>query len=564
MAASLPPADEATPGPVSPLRLTRAILVAAVLAVLAAGAMFAVHAEASRRAHARQASHMVAVLAALLAEQAGRLFDVADLLADRARGAAAEHDWADVAQQHDVQQEFAGLVREFKYVSGIWLIDQDGMPRLTSRAFPAPPVSVSDREFFQIHQRDRQAGTLISPVAQSRVVDERVLVLSQRIEDRSGDFRGVAVIALDPRHFLLLYDSIRVAYPVTVDLVRDDGAVLIRSAAREPFGPVAAPRQVAPPPPAERFSAGVAPAIEEATGIVTMQGLKRVRGFPAYAAVSVTEADIQARWLRELRFHALLAGLALLAILMALAAVRHFGRREARALAALGNENAVLEGRVRERSRAIERMIAEVKHRVKNSLQLAAGLLHLQRGRQADAAMRAPLGVAHARILAIARVHQQLHQAGGFDSIDLQSYLTTVARDAADTVSAPDRRVELSLDIEARSARLELAMPLGLILAEAIANAIRHTMPGRPVVVAIGLSVDGDGARLVVQDRGGGLPAGQIPGKSAGLGMQLLRGLSGQIGGELEVGNFGEGVRVVVKFAGLAPQPAEHRAVAAD
>lgn len=526
-------------------RLTRAIVAAAVLAVLAAAATFAIHAEASRRTHARQASHMVAMLGALLAEQAGRLFDVAQAMADEARTATAGRHWDEIERRADLQAAMTARVGD--YVTALWLMDERGTARLTSRAFPAPQVGMAEQEYFRLHKNERLAGTLVSPVAPSPIAAERVMMVSLRIEDDRGNFRGVAAVALDPRHFLKLYDSIHVDYPVTIDLVRDDGVVLIRSSARDFFGPAPASDIAGRPPPAERFDAGVAPAID-ATGTTVLQGLKRVRGFPAYAAVSVAEKDITARWLDELRFHALLAGLALLAILMALAAVRHFALREAQALGALGIENAMLEQRVHERSRAIERMIVEVKHRVKNSLQLAASLLYLQRGR-VDASMREPLGVAHARILAIAGVHQQLHQAGGFDTIDLDFYLATVAREVARTVAAPDRRVDLATEIEPMPARIEVAMPLGLIVAESVSNAIRHARAGTPAQVRVTLTGGPHGACLVVRDRGGGLPAGTTP----GLGTQLLRGLAGQIGSEFEMRNDGDGTLVVVTLPRLMP-----------
>jgi len=571
---SPPPADKGPKPALKPptlrqtgqgTRLTRAIVAVAIVLVVAAGVIFAIHAQATRQAQSRQASHTVAVLAALLAEQAGRIFDVANLLGYRARALAAERDWGDVERMEGSYREFVRLVAEFKYVSAIWLIDADGMPRLSSRAFPAPRTNLADREYFRVQQRDRQIGTFVSSMMQSRFVDEFVLIVSQRIEDRNGAFRGVAVVVLDPTHFLRLYESARVEFPVTIDLVRDDGALLIRSAASDPSGLRPSVEQVGKPPPAERFNAGVSLAVDDATGTARTQGLKRVRGFPIYAAVSVSEADVTARWLREIRFHALLAALTLLAVVAALAAVRHFGRRESRALLELRHENAVLEERVRDRSQAIERMIAEVKHRVKNSLQLAASLMHLQRGRQIEAAFREPLGMAYARILAIGRVHQQLHQAGGFDSIDLESYLTKLAHDVATTMAPPDRMPQLTLNIPAVAVRLDLAMPLALILTELVTNAVKHGRSDRPATVGIGLAIEKDVARLMVEDCGGGFPPAFDPGKSAGLGMHVLRGLTGQIDGRLKIGNSAVGARIEVVFplAGVTVAAASRGSAAA-
>lgn len=547
-ALSSPPAGPAAAPAGQGMRLAHAIMAVAVLVVLVAGAIFFTHATAARRAQERQASHTVAGLASLLAEQAGRIFDVASLLGTRARTIAAGRDWSELERNVDAHRALARLIADFGYISAAWLIDADGVPRLGTRAFPAPRVNLADQEYFRVHREDRRTGLHVSPVAPSRFSEEPVLIVSQRIEDGKGALRGVVMVVLDPKHLLRLYDSIRVEYPVTVDLARDDGALLIRSTAPGRSGLDRTVERVGRPPPAERFNIGVGPAVDPTTGTATIQGLKRVRGFPVYAAVSVTEADITARWLGAIGFHAMLAILALLAVVAALAALRHFSRREAHALHELHRENAILEERVVERSLAIERMITEVKHRVKNSLQLAASLMHLQRGRQAEDGVREPLALAHARILAIGRVHRQLQQAREFYSIDLQDYLTSLAHDIAVTVAPLAQPPRIVSDIQAVAVRLDLAMPLALIVTELVSNAVKHAPRGCAANIAVSLAIDRDMAKLSVEDRGGGFPPAFDPNQSAGLGMSVLRGLTRQIDGRLVLDNTAAGVRVAVIF----------------
>ncbi len=82
-----------------------------------------------------------------------------------------------------------------------------------------------------------------------------------------------------------------------------------------------------------------------------------------------------------------------------------------------------------------------------------------------------------------------------------------------------------------------LAVPLGLIVNEAITNAFKYAFPGgRAGTVSLSLHQLGDHsyARTIADD-GVGLPARYDPGQSRSLGMTLLHGFSDQLGGELTI-----------------------------
>src|SRR5690606_837441 len=98
--------------------------------------------------------------------------------------------------------------------------------RLTTRAFPAPDLTVAEREYFQV-QRAGDSGPFASQLLRSPMTDDTSIVMSRRIESDQGDFRGAALIVIDPGYFQAFYRSIRVAYPATIDLFRSDLAVII-------------------------------------------------------------------------------------------------------------------------------------------------------------------------------------------------------------------------------------------------------------------------------------------------------------------------------------------------
>ncbi|MFO1072070.1 MAG: histidine kinase dimerization/phosphoacceptor domain -containing protein [Geminicoccaceae bacterium] len=76
-----------------------------------------------------------------------------------------------------------------------------------------------------------------------------------------------------------------------------------------------------------------------------------------------------------------------------------------------------------------EMLLAEVNHRVKNSLQLVASMLSPQAGSGAEERVRQQLLAASTRIAAIARAHQRLYRSDNIRCIDLSAYLVDLCHD---------------------------------------------------------------------------------------------------------------------------------------
>src|SRR5580704_15920427 len=75
-------------------------------------------------------------------------------------------------------------------------------------------------------------------------------------------------------------------------------------------------------------------------------------------------------------------------------------------------------------------LLREISHRVKNSLQIVSGMLHLQASAADDAGLKALLAEASNRISAIGRAYERLSYDPGVENIDLGAYLKTVCADA--------------------------------------------------------------------------------------------------------------------------------------
>jgi two-component sensor histidine kinase len=92
----------------------------------------------------------------------------------------------------------------------------------------------------------------------------------------------------------------------------------------------------------------------------------------------------------------------------------------------------------------------------------------------------------------------------------------------------------------------EQIVPLGLIVAELVANAAKHGAGG----ITVSLSpVPEGGWSLSVSDEGGGLPADFDPATTTGFGMRVISTLVGQLHGRLSFGgNGGQGVSITMLF----------------
>ncbi|HZF74665.1 MAG TPA: PAS domain-containing protein, partial [Acetobacteraceae bacterium] len=175
-----------------------------------------------------------------------------------------------------------------------------------------------------------------------------------------------------------------------------------------------------------------------------------------------------------------------------------------------------------------EMLVREADHRIKNSLQLAAGLLRLQARRGADPGSAAVLEAAVARVMAIAEAHRTLYQSEDFGTVDLCQILKDLAAQADGSAAGGvtvrcDMPPSLPLDAER-------AIPLGLVANELVMNAVKHAYPpGHPGLVRVVLEQRSDDIVLRVADNGVGLGGAAASGRH-GLGTTLVRTLTRQIG----------------------------------
>lgn len=177
-------------------------------------------------------------------------------------------------------------------------------------------------------------------------------------------------------------------------------------------------------------------------------------------------------------------------------------------------------------------LLKEVNHRVKNSLQVVSGMLHLQASAVGDPVLSERLNEASSRISAVGRAYERLAYNADYEKIGLVSYLREVVDDLETAVAPCTVHLEAPEEIQFAADR---AILVALIINEMVLNAGKYAYPD-PADGCIWVRLvrtDKNFILVSVRDEGIGLPAEFDPATSKRLGMRLINALAKQLKAEL-------------------------------
>ena len=187
-----------------------------------------------------------------------------------------------------------------------------------------------------------------------------------------------------------------------------------------------------------------------------------------------------------------------------------------------------------------EWLLKEVHHRVKNNLQTIVSLLESQSAYLQNDALLA-IQDSQNRIYAMSLIHQKLYQTENIASISMASYLPELVSYLRK--SNPKQNVLFELEIDDVDLDVSQAIPMGLIVNEAITNSLKYafTESRGNNVIQVRLHRRSDGrCELTITDNGPGLPANFGSNGTRGLGIRLMEGLTGDIEGQFAIRSEGE------------------------
>src|SRR5580698_4263897 len=203
--------------------------------------------------------------------------------------------------------------------------------------------------------------------------------------------------------------------------------------------------------------------------------------------------------------------------------------------------NASLEERVKRRTAELdsarnraEVLLAEVNHRVANSLTLVASLVKLQSKAVSEQAAKDALAETEGRIYAISLLHHRLYSSGDPLSVALDEYLSRLLDHIETSMHAEGHTASLRYEIAPLQLPTDAAINLGVVVSEWVTNAFKYAYPEHPGEVRVSLLAMPDGcAKLCVEDDGIGRPADAVA-KGTGLGTRIVSAMAATMKGHIE------------------------------
>jgi len=194
-------------------------------------------------------------------------------------------------------------------------------------------------------------------------------------------------------------------------------------------------------------------------------------------------------------------------------------------------------------------LLKEIHHRVKNNLQLIVSLLDSQSMYLNNTAAQAALQDTQNRIKTISLLHQKLYRLNMVTSVNMSAYILEIISYLNETFGTGDRQIAFTYSIAPLTLDVSEALPIGVILNEAVTNSIKYAFPGhRKGEINVSLSeTETGGVCLRIKDNGIGFPENFSYDKQESMGLVLIKGLSQQLNGKLSIEST-DGVLVTLRF----------------
>lgn len=187
-----------------------------------------------------------------------------------------------------------------------------------------------------------------------------------------------------------------------------------------------------------------------------------------------------------------------------------------------------------------EVLLREVHHRVKNNLQLIASIMNIQMRKAVAPESRALLKNLQDRIMSLATIHRGLYQTSGMADVRADELLRDIVRQIVNLGASADRKFDVQVEADEINLTPDQAVPLSLLLTEAMANAMKYAGVGADGKTHITVRLSNKPDQTAEVEVENTLPTGreakarEDAADGTGLGDQLLTAFSQQLGGKLE------------------------------
>ncbi|MGE3872171.1 MAG: response regulator [Parvibaculaceae bacterium] len=216
-------------------------------------------------------------------------------------------------------------------------------------------------------------------------------------------------------------------------------------------------------------------------------------------------------------------------------------------------EKEAAEAEVRAARDRAELLLAEVNHRVANSLAIVSSLVNMQANALTDKVAKEALAETHAQIYAIALVHKRLYSSGEIGVVGLDEYLAGLLDHLRTTLRREGHAASLAYDLAPLKLGTDASINLGIVMTEWVTNAFKYAYPDKPGEIRVNLRrLAEEKAELAVEDDGVGRDD-NLPVHGTGLGSRIVKAMATSLNGEIVYGQRRPGTSARLTFP--APSP---------
>jgi hypothetical protein len=156
----------------------------------------------------------LASLTLVLAEQANKTMFSADVVLDTISedvAAAKIQDPAVFRRRMSSEEVFRMLrdkTRGLPQIDVATVVAANGDVLNFTRSHPAPPINLSDRDYFQAHLKDAKVSNFISLPVRNKGNGKWVFYLSRRIDSPNGTMLGMVLVGISVEVFSKFYERV--------------------------------------------------------------------------------------------------------------------------------------------------------------------------------------------------------------------------------------------------------------------------------------------------------------------------------------------------------------------
>jgi two-component sensor histidine kinase len=156
----------------------------------------------------------------------------------------------------------------------------------------------------------------------------------------------------------------------------------------------------------------------------------------------------------------------------------------------------------------------------------------------------------------MAMVHEMLYMRNDITQIEYKSYVQELSEYLIRSIKGLDSKVQLKIDIPDIKLGIDTAIPLGLLINEAVTNALKYGFTDEEegeIYIVLKKELDKQYV-LNIGDNGKGFPETITYKNSKSLGLKLIHNLTRQLKGTIQRDASKKGTNYIIRFHEITQQ----------